>query len=184
MARRRNTNARRSGGQSRRRLFWARRNGLISFPEGNLGSQQDLLSTFQAAYDADLFGFTVTRVVGHYTWWVSEAQAVSTTFNLSVGIRIDEQVDTTGITDERQQNRLPANDPFADWMYVRNNLGVAGGTTSENAPYRNTVELDLRSQRRLDELGQSLFLFAGHAGSYAGSDTHFWYDLNILCKRP
>ena len=67
-------------------------------------------------------------------------------------------MDTQSITDERQSARLPINDPHVDWMYARNNLGITHGTDSAeiDVAQGNRVELDLRSQRRLDELGQSL----------------------------
>ena len=42
-------------------MFWARRAGLVTISEDNLASQQSLLADFQAEYDADLFGFTVTE---------------------------------------------------------------------------------------------------------------------------
>ena len=187
MARSRYSNRR--GSAPRRRLFWARRAGLVTLTEANLASQQSLLATFQEAYDADLFGFTVTRIIGHYTHWTSDATDVSTTYNLSVGIRVDETSDTQGIDDTQQSDRLPINDPHVDWMYARNNLGItygtsASATTDQTAiQANNRVELDLRAQRRLDELGQSLYLVGG-LNSYPGEDVYVWYDFHVLCKRP
>ena len=183
MARRRTSNYRRSA--PCRRMFWARRAGLVTLTEDNVASQQSLLADFQAEYDADLFGFTVTRIVGHYTHWTSGSELVSTSYNLSVGIRVDESVDTENVTDERQSARLPINDPHVDWMYARNNLGITHGTDSAEIDIAqgNRVELDLRSQRRLDELGQSLYLVGG-LNSYPGDDVYVWYDMHVLCKRP
>ncbi len=170
----------------RRRLFWARRQSLLQFTETNQATPQNLLGPFQEAYGADLFGFTVTRIVGHYTWWTADDQTTATTYNFSVGIRTDEQEQAAGDTDTRQQQQIPANSPHDDWMYVRNNLGIASGTGAPEEVEQsalNRIELDLKSQRRLDELGQSLYIYAG-LNDYPGVDVWAWYDLNILCKRP
>ena len=161
----------------------------VTLTEAKSASQQSLLATFQEAYDADLFGFTVTRIIGHYTYWTSDATDVSTTYNLSVGIRVDETSDTQGIDDTQQSDRLPINDPHVDWMYARNNLGITYGTTASATTDQtaiaanNRVELDLRAQRRMDELGQSLYLVGG-LNDYPGEDVYVWYDFHVLCKRP
>lgn len=188
MARRRTSNGRRSNA-NRRRLFWARRTELNQFQAADLAQSNNLLEDFEGAYGADLFGFTITRIVGFYTWWAPNTTATSTTFTVSAGIRVDDESEIAGSTDTEQVARLPINDQFVDWMYARNNLGATQSTSAPTGPdvpfqiSRNMVELDLRSQRRLDELGQSLFFFHGLNAS-PGDDVFFWYDLNILCKRP
>ena len=136
----------------RRRMFWARRAGIITLTTDNLASQQSLLADFQTEYGADLFGFTVTRIVGHYTYWTADAPTLSTTYNLSVGIRVDESSDTQGIDDVQQGDRIPVNDPHVDWMYARNNLGTTTESTTVSTAEQaalNRVELDLKAQRRM-----------------------------------
>jgi hypothetical protein len=183
MARRRNTNSRRSSGP-RRRLFWARSTDVAQYSEGSPARWSNLLGQFNADYGADLFGFTVTRIVGHYSWFAADSQDVSTAYRLPVGIRVDEQSES--IAGNARLDKLPINDPNADWMYVRNNYGITDSvqthsSTRENA--ENRVELDLRSQRRLDELGQSLYLYHGMV-PFTDVTVTFHWDLNILCKRP
>lgn len=183
MARRRNSNRGRSA--PRRRMFWARRAELSTLNADGYAFSHDLLQDFQDAYSADLFGFTVTRVVGHFTWWAS-AQTVATTFNLSMGLRVDDSNQVQSVPADQRVGTLPIRDPFVDWMWVRNNGGATVGETDAPALQmaNNRVELDLRSQRRLDELGQSLYLFHGLNTPIEGEDIFLWYDLHILCKRP
>ena len=120
MARRRYSNRGRSGGQSRRRLFWARRRVNLVYTDTERAYPTDLLSEFQAAYDADLFGFTVTRVLGTVCLWTEESD-VETSRWWSGGIRV---ADSAGVneadTDPEQLNLTPANNPHADWMYATN----------------------------------------------------------------
>lgn len=182
MARRRNSVPRRSA--PRRRLFWARRSGLATFTSTNYAGIYDLLGPFQEEYGADLFGFTVTRILGTVQHWAAP-ETTSTTYNLSTGIRVDDQSEIEGSAASDRLQRLPVNDPHTDWMWARNNLGFHAGETMEPATlaYYNRFTLDLRSQRRLDELGQSLYWFAG-INAAPVDDISMWYDFHVLCKRP
>lgn len=189
MAARRTRSYRRTA--PKRRLFWARTHGLQDLTTADSASTGDLLNDFQTQYGADLFGFTVTRIRGHISVQVAGQPDVSSPYNLSYGIRVDDESEITGGTDANQQDRLPANDPFADWMYIRNLWAIAPGSTSvEPSPttqlFQNRVEIDIRSQRRLDELGQSLFQYVGVDGGVPDGfeAVNFYWDLHILCKRP
>lgn len=185
MARRRTSNRGRSG-TNRRRLFWARRTALSAFTAADRAASYNLLADFETAYGADLFGFTVTRIIGHYTYWTTSNTGVATTYNVSTGIRVDDESEIDGSTEAEQIARLPVNDPFTDWMFARNNIGVTTTTGDPAQGFQlalNRVDLDLRSQRRLDELGQSLYWFVGLNAS-PGSDVNVWWDFHILCKRP
>lgn len=183
MARRRYSNRGRSNA-NRRRLFWARRSNLSTFSASNYAGIYDLLGPFQTAYDADLFGFTVTRIIGHYQYWAAP-QATTTTFNVSTGIRIDDQSEIEGSDASWRLGKLPVNDPHVDWMWSRNNLGFHPSESEEPASVSplTRVELDLRSQRRLDELGQSLYMFMG-INDAPVDDIFVWWDFHVLCKRP
>ena len=55
MARRRYNNRGRSSSGTRRRLFWARRRVNLTYTDAERAYPTDMLSEFQAAYDADLF---------------------------------------------------------------------------------------------------------------------------------
>lgn len=182
MARRRNSYRRSSA--PKRRLFWARRAGLITFSPANYAGIYDLLGDFQEEYGADLFGFTVTRILGNYTFWAAP-ESTTTTFNLSTGIRVDDESEISGSTAGWRASKVPIQDPHVDWMWARNNLGFHPSESEEAASIAplNRVNLDLRSQRRLDELGQSLYLFAGLNAEPVDS-VYAWYDFHVLCKRP
>ena len=183
MARRRYSNRGRSGGQSRRRLFWARRRVNLVYTDTERAYPTDLLSEFQAAYDADLFGFTVTRVLGTVCLWTEESD-VETSRWWSGGIRV---ADSAGVneadTDPEQLNLTPANNPHADWMYATNVPIWFSPSATGLARYPYYFQIDNRSQRRLDELGQSLYLFSGvHASP--PNNVQAGIDVHVLCKRP
>lgn len=175
----------------KRRMFWVRYSGLFQYNSEQQAAIGDMLSQFQADYGADLFGFTVTRIRGYYTFWAPNQPDVTTSANLSLGIRIGTE-NAVPATDAEQAELIPINDEYADWMYTRNNLLLMPGSTSltptpSEQAMGNRVELDLKAQRRLDEMGQSLFLFAGvNAPIEPDTDTELtaWWDFNILCKRP
>jgi len=185
MARRRSSNGRRMGSSSRRRLFWARFDGQQTFTTGNDGLVVNLLADFETAYGADLFGFTITRIVGNFTH-ASNAGTAAAGYTLGVGLRIeDEQSVSNTNTDAEQIALAPQNDQFSDWMFARVMHGaVTGATDYALALQESRYEIDLRSQRRLDELGQSLYLMAAASREPLTSDVDFNYSLNILCKRP
>lgn len=175
----------------KRNLFWARFTTLRTFTETNLATVLNPLAQFNEEYGANLFGFTVTRIRGHYTWATSDGTDVNTTYNLSFGIRPDESVDSSAgnaDTDDEQLAKIPVNDPYSDWMYVRNNVASTLGTGSGDYSFAqqlrdNRVELDIRSQRRFSELRQNLYVIAGLNAS-PGVDVSAWIDLHILLKQP
>lgn len=186
MARRRTSYRR--GSAPRRRMFWARAHNLATLSETNQAQVFNLLSPYQASANTDVEGVTVTRIRGHYTWW-SAAQAINTSFNLGVGIIVqDQSVYAQLDTDPEQQATAPWDEhgQFRDWMYVRNNLGItdpASGEDQSATIAANRVELDLKSQRRFDEVNESLYAYAG-LPEFPGENVYFWYDLHILLKRP
>lgn len=171
----------------KRNMFWARRTELITMEEGNLSTTHSLLANFNTVYGANLFGFTVTRIRGHYTWWTPDSQDVSTSFNLSFGIRTDETADFEVANEDGEQTaRTPFEDPYADWMYVRNSLGITDSVqthSSTREAAENIVELDIKSQRKLSELGERLYLMAGTNTAAAGT-VYCRYDLHVLLKQP
>jgi len=183
MARRRYNNRGRSSSGTRRRLFWARRRVNLTYTDTERAYPTDLLSEFQAAYDADLFGFTVTRVLGTVVVWTEENN-VETSRWFSLGFRV---ADTATVdeadTDAEQLNLTPNNNPFADWMYARNQPIWFSPSSTGLSRQPVQFEIDNRSQRRLDELGQSLYAFSGVHQS-PPSNVQAAMDLHVLCKRP
>lgn len=183
MARRRYNNRGRSSSGTRRRLFWARRRVNLTYDGTERAYPTDMLSEFQAAYDADLFGFTITRVLGTVVVWTEENN-VETSRWFSLGFRV---ADTATVeeadTDAEQLSLTPNNNPFADWMYARNQPIWFSPSSTGLSRQPVQFEIDNRSQRRLDELGQSLYAFSGvHAEP--PSNVQAAMDLHVLCKRP
>ena len=64
-------------------------------------------------------------------------------------------------TDTEQLNLTPNNNPHADWMYARNQPIWFSPSATGLSRQPLQFEIDNRSQRRLDELGQSLYAFSG-----------------------
>lgn len=171
----------------KRRMFWARRYVSETVTgTTNVSFISDLLSEFESAYGADLFGFTVTRIRGNFAFYSQSADTSPGTYTYSSGIRIgtDSQI---GDTDAEQAASDPFTDPFADWMWVRNFTAPYPSTTALAAGNPGYVhfDVDIKSQRRLDELGQGLYLYHGRqSASDTAATIQMNADLHILLKRP
>ncbi len=188
MARRGSYYRRPRGRGPKRNLFWARSSQLQTLEDGAQSNTTDLLGNFQTEYGADLFGFTVTRILGFYTWYTTSSPTAETSYILSAGIRMDENSEVAGSNNTEKTARLPLNDPYADWMWARNEIGISASDTYTRLNEQvanNTKYLDLKSQRRASELKTSLYLFSG-ANNLPDADTpvYFYYDLHILLKQP
>lgn len=169
----------------RRRMFWAQQNVMQtttgSQPIGN--QPLNLLGEFEDEYGADLFGFTVTRIRGHLTFAFDQTDVVER-HDPSYGIRVSSEAQTaTTNTNLERLGTAPVEDPHADWMWVYNDTLYTNLNTGwMYAQYK--VDVDIKAQRRLDELGQSLYLFSAWGGSDFTSFVNVFISLRILCKRP
>lgn len=186
MARRTRRNLR----SDRRRLFWARETNWSRFdPPAETQvfgfTPLNLLGRFESDYGADLFGFTITRIRGHVKIQY-DATTTQIRNEFSWGIRkssqramdeLDSPADRAGIT--------PLSDPHADWMLAQADMGQLSDT-SEWKEYR--WDVDLKAQRRMDELGEGLYFINGFTGFSSPVDItgirDVTIDLHILCKRP
>lgn len=173
----------------KRRLFWARTRVNHSITgTTDLVFIDDLLATFQAAYDADLFGFTITRIRGNLATRTVSATTTAGTAQMTAGIRVDDQNAVTVIdTDAEQITQMPTGDPHADWMWTRNWAVEYPSTTALAAGAQSlwSFDFDIKAQRRLDELGQSLYLFSGRESATENTAVSLMsWDFSILCKRP
>lgn len=141
----------------------------------------DLLSTFEAAYGANLIGCTIMRVRGYYWINVPPASVVS----LRVGIK-----KTDNATPPDAAESLFSAGQFGgahdDWMgfevLAGGPLGVDGQYPPGDMGYRL---VDVRSRRRIDELGERLDLYASGlgAGTVSGA-VSFAFDLSVLVALP
>lgn len=190
MARSRGRSTVRGRNRVKRNLFWARTSHLFHVTTTNRAQPVDLLYNFQQRYDADLIGFTVTRIVGHLTHWAQSGSQNAYTY--SAGIRVDENSEwqePPEVPDAMQLQRIPYNDPYSDWMWVRNSEGYLQGEATPGSVltqmHHNRTEIDLRSQRRLSELSTTLYLMHGVPEEAGESDSIYAYcDLHVLCKQP
>lgn len=168
--------------RKRRRLIWAR-----SFNSGTTEAASvdpaftapltfNLLSTFETNYGANLVGITVMRIRGHYAILGANTDTVAVRAGIRVG---DGQDFTTVSSDEDLYNPATNGGAFSDWMSFEV-MGSTPGYVNPDAQYRL---VDVRSMRKIDELGQQLGLqVSGRAD--AAEDFVFAYDLSILLALP
>lgn len=182
----RNRRSSRRSSNPRRRLFWAQFSSVLTAGPTTAPvpmAPQNLLETFEDDYGADLFGFTVTRIRGLIRFAYDQTTVVER-HDVSFGIRIAAQSSVENADEELEQlNLSPAGDPHSDWMWVYNDTHY---THLDGSPQyaEYPVEVDIRAQRRLDELGQSLFMFGAFANADLESFVNMTLNLRVLCKRP
>lgn len=132
-----------------RKFIWARL--FISDAVTDLASPTffDALDLVQTAIGADLIGSTIVRIRGNLLATNADATTGST---LVTAMRVMTTSTFAGLT----QANGPATDENADWMmYEAFNLTASGNETYGS----QRKEIDVRSSRKLEEVGQSL-LFA------------------------
>lgn len=182
MARRRNLRS----SAPRRRMFWANANELFSAgPSAAPVSSEpyDLLANFREDYGADLFGFTVTRIRGLLRFAYDQTTVVER-HDASFGIRVANDNLPDVVNDEAERLLIaPTGDPHADWMWLYNDSHYTNvAATGSYAQYE--VPIDIKAQRRLDELGQSLFFLGAFGGADFEAFVNVTVALRVLCKRP
>lgn len=173
----------------KRRLFWVRKRSY-KYPGDGAGNafRTNLLDQFEEEYGAQLFGFTVTRIRGHLSVWVNSSEdfPAGTPVTYSAGIRV---VDDASIeeddTDAEHVPLLPMQDHHADWMWLtRETCFTPPDLISSNQPVlAHRHEIDVKAQRRIDELGQGLYALSGNSG-IDEAPLSYDLDLSILMKRP
>ena len=154
------------GTGSRRKFVWARRLIIGATTGANAASFSDLLTDFQTALGADALGVTVVRIRG--------AISFTGTSLLVVGARIMTQSDFATLVSPAQG---PSSDQYADWMMyepvVHNGVATVGSVSGQH--------FDVKSSRKLEELGQGLLLAVSNPTLSAAS----WdMDLSIGLKLP
>lgn len=172
----------------KRRLFWVRFSDF-TYPGDGGGAVRasNLLESFEEEYGAQLFGFTVTRIRGSLQVWDRGNPAGGTEPLLhwaSAGIRVcDDAAIEQADEDGEQASLIPQVDKHADWMWVTNKM-VATEESTQYAPTpRLDMDIDVKAQRRIDELGQGLYLIYGN-GDITTSYMAWTWDLSVLMKRP
>jgi len=152
MATRRSFNRRPSAAPRRKRV-WSREVNDVTIAAGGVG-QLDLLADFATGYGANIVGATVGRVRMNLVWETTSTpnSRDALTFGVRVGGR---QVDTI------DQDPGDAIGRHLDWMYWRQFFPV-GESSSAGVLGTAALEVDIKAQRRMEELGQTLwFVISG-----------------------
>lgn len=173
---------------ARRKLQWATFSNVggegLEFSDTNMASPANALTDFETAQGSDVSSATITRIRGH-VWWVPAATAVQEYTGLALGFMIWNSSDASTLTDAQQANRL--NQPYRDWMYYKRiqTASAAADLGVTTTGWQNELDVDIKSQRKFDELNETLYFFAGLTDSIGdGNSIRVFYDFRILLKRP
>jgi len=158
------------GATAKRQTVWAD----IIFTNGTLAaSAVDLvegLSQFEAAYGANLIGSTITRI--HFTFTGRLLSSTPNTDATRLGIIVG--ADTLDVAD-----LSPVASPNLDWM-LNKDFDMEVNATA-GYPTRH-YSFDLKAQRRLAELGDTLFILVQNQDP--GDTLAFRFHARILLKLP
>lgn len=169
------TRTRRRGGSRRfqRKFVWDRTFGSIAGPD----TGADLLAPFRSQPGATHLGATIMRIRGY----IIPSDAFGTVAGAGIaGIRVD-----TWNEDPAEPSNQPVLQPNADWMaYLPWNLSAVATTDrfTGSATWNDQASLwtvDVKSNRKLEELNQTLWLFGDQNG---GGDRSYFYHLSIGMK--
>jgi len=172
--------ARRPRAIARRKLIWARTVDFDLSVAAGAANRIDLLATFRLANGGAMpIGATVTRIRLSMIVGVTDGLA----FNSSclMGAIVDQlYADATKVP-------VPLTDAHADWMYWQRLFPVAGpGSSSDQdsaGPVTSGYEADVRSQRKAEELGQTLWLVTQHSNA-VGATINIRGSASVLLKLP
>lgn len=173
----------------RRRLMWARYSNSFGITADNQAFTPDLLFSYQQLVGADVEGTTITRIRG--TVGVrAEAAGTANLARIPFGIRVADSASMALLNEDLEQaGVLPDAAPGSDWMYARNFVVPtvqASSSNTEKLLAVRTFELDIKAQRRFDEVQQSLYAFVGgSSGDFGGvTEGQIRLDMHVLLKRP
>ena len=179
MPRRRRSFSRR---QLARKWVWARSmgTGLVVAPDPGAGLfggfTTDLLEDFKAGYGADPVGVTISRIRGQILYSPGPI-ASQVTQNAVVAARI--ATEPFGPNEE-----VPHQVPHADWFMWYPTLSTthADDTPVNGNVYQQRFDVDVKANRKLEELAQGLVLAASH--DTIGVAGEFTWNLSIGLKLP
>lgn len=191
MARRRYSNRR--SARPRRDYEWARRTINATWGSNQTASDPfDLLGDYQSVLGADAAGTTITRIRGQLSFaYLAAENAGYQPEQAAWGIRVSTPP-PEDLTDDQQHQLLDQH--YADWMIYEQpfvwpfSYGSLDPTFTVSPNLVQFYDVDIKSQRRLSELQQSLYFYGGTVkdSSEFPADATFWcYGyLNILLKKP
>lgn len=170
---------RRRTSNSSRKFVWARHAGAFDPTDTPGVHGVDLLSQFQENYGAQLIGATVVRIRGYVV--PTSDGSFTGNFQGRWGILVDS--DNTDVT---LASNDPGGRPFEDWMaYQPFSIATGGQSTTlqqvaTGNVYANEWAVDVRSSRKIEELGEGLYLFWNLPESTWGLN----WELSIGLKLP
>lgn len=161
-----------------RKFVWAR-HFLATTMTGD-AQASDLLSQFETDYGAQLIGCTITRIRG-YMYAVAQDAETDTLNAFRAGIRV-----SSGFLDISSPvpDQSPWTDENADWMAWEPFATVNAPVTADSSSVLVARMIDVKAQRRLDELGERLLLFHGGAPGAPLITWAYGWDLSIGVKLP
>lgn len=136
--------------------------------------QDDLLDDFNTRYGADLVGFTVVRMRGY----MAVTSTVAACLPLVVGVHRASEGEVAST-----EFNPATNGEYLDWMLYEPFVGFPDGGNGAAQTYMCAREIDVKASRRLDELDQTIMLYAGTDSATAGTIT-LRYHLSLLLMQP
>lgn len=167
------TRRRTGSSTTRRKLVWARHSTTGATVSTVLPIKVNLLDQFETRYGANLLGATVTRIRGLIV--CGNNISPSATGQLKFAARIGAASEVGGDLND------PVTQPYLDWMLWEpfSYLSLPDTPQTVDSMALSRV-IDVKSQRRLEELDQELQMWVA-----ASSTTFaFSWDLSILLKLP
>lgn len=177
------TRSRRRGRGTRRaplrKFVWARSQGFLpgDAPERGL----DLLGQFQQEYGAQLLGATVVRIRGFIVPANFTSPIVGTvrgTFGVIVGKDTDDYSAPTLAVEQREHDDWLAYLPWAM------NVPPADQYSPDVTRYTSNVQaspfaVDIKSSRKIEELGQTLQLWRSEPTAAGGAGTEWHLSMGL-----
>jgi len=155
-------------------------------PEVNAGGA-NLLADFQTEYGAQLLGATVMRIRGYiYPQFATAAPTGDVVGQSAFGIIVEEDDE---LTEGGGVGNQPFERPHDDWLAwlpwsgVLSDAGPVGNLPATWNSHANFWAVDIKSARRIEELGQGLHLWADFS-ELPETDPSAVYDLSIGLKLP
>lgn len=180
----------------RRKLVWARHSDGIVIPIDDPAGTQNryLLDDFETRYSADLIGITIMRIRGVITaGLVGDSDTLEGYAAIRCGIRVTDHADEnqTDYTNDAMYDTQA----YADWMMFEPFMldalaAVASGDAAEATAASEIRRIDVKSRRKLGELGETLELVIGRpvaGGVDPPANTmavRVRWDLSILVALP
>jgi len=163
----------------RRKLIWARQQQIVQ--DIGAGAAVDLLASYRAL-GGDTLGCSIARVRIdiQYEFGAVSDEGDFTTF----GVIVDQlQADLTEVPRPGE-----GSEPHADWMYWRTHMATGSGVLlTDGTPggqVQTSFEVDIRAQRKMEELQETLYLVVQPSASQVLAGVDFAYGSSVLLRLP